>query len=286
MPIAAICLWGVYTYMEKEEVSKQKIDIAGVVLIISALILFIAPLIYRRQYQWNSLIIMALALSPIVTWLFIYHEVKREKANLPVIITISLFKKKIFSYNLPIILLYNFTAGLFICYPYYLQTFLHWDVLRTGIAILPYGIGFFIGPTLFSKVNISSTIWIKIALFLLISSFCLLGVTFYLYETPNYLVNSLFALAGLGHGIIMPAMMKESIKNVEISQAGQGSGIISTTIQVGSVLGGVIIGTLFFSLQPSIGYNLSFALALSMIGIMQIPSIYFLKQLNNKNLIS
>lgn len=283
IPITAICLWGVYTYMDKEEVDKQKIDIAGVVLIISALILFITPLIYGRQYHWNNLIIMALALSPILTWLFIRHEIKREKANLPVIITISLFKNKNFSYHLPIILLYNFTAGLFICYPYYLQTFLHWDVLRTGIAILPYGIGFFIGPILFSKIHISIPIWIKVALFLLISSFCLLGVTFYLYKTPNYLVNSLFALAGLGHGIIMPTMMKESIKHVEISQAGQGSGIISTTIQIGSVLGGVIIGTLFFSLQSIIGYKLSFALALSTIGILQIPSIIFLKQLNNKN---
>ncbi|EHO07816.1 hypothetical protein HMPREF9714_02414 [Myroides odoratimimus CCUG 12901] len=270
VPVAAVCLYGIYTTMPKEKVQKQKLDYVGVVLVISALLCFITPLIYGRTYDWAWWIFAVIASSIALAISFVKYEQYREQRQKPVLLSISLFSNKSFAYNLPIILFYNFTAGLFICYPYYLQSYLGWDVLVAGMAVLPYGIGFFLGPILFAKVDKQASFWIRSGLLLLLISFLGLGILFGQYSTPNVFMHGLFLSAGLGHGLLMPVMMKESIKSIAVDQVGQASGIVSTTIQVGSVLGGAVIGTIFFSLSSTLDYPNAFGIAIAVIGLVQI----------------
>lgn len=275
VPVAAICLYGIYANMPAEQIKKQSLDLGGVILLISALLCFITPLIYGRAFNWSWWIFALLFLSFILIIAFIQYEKYREKRNKTVLLSLSLFQNKDFAYNLPIILFYNFTAGLFICYPYYLQEHLRWGVLASGLAIVPYGIGFFLGPILFARIYKSPAFWIQLALGLLLFSFIALGVNFYLLNKPNFISHLLFLSAGLGHGLIMPVMMKESIRTITIEQAGQASGIVSTIMQVGSVLGGAIIGTLFFSFTTSLGFSTALAIALSAIGAVQLFGVSF-----------
>ncbi|MEJ5144772.1 MULTISPECIES: MFS transporter [unclassified Sphingobacterium] len=275
VPVAAICLCGIYTNMPNELKKKQSLDVGGVILIISTLLCFITPLIYGRKFNWNWWIFAIILLSFTLLVLFVKLEKYRENRNKTVLLSINLFQNKDFVYNLPIILFYNFTAGLFICYPYYLQEHLHWGVLASGLAIAPYGIGFFLGPNLFARINKSPAFWIQLALGLLLLSFIALGVNFYFFDKPNFISHLLFLFAGLGHGLIMTVMMKESIRSITIEQAGQASGIISTIMQVGSVLGGAIIGTLFFGLTANLGFSTALAAALVAIGAVQIFGISF-----------
>lgn len=275
VPVASLCLYGIYTTMPRDNRQPQALDYGGVLLIISFLLCFITPLIYGRSFQWPWWIFTLIGVSLLFLWLFIQWEIHREKRQKPVLISMQLFHNKAFSYNLPIILFYNFTAGLFICYPYYLQAHLHWEVVPTGLAILPYGFGFFIGPILFAKIPKSATFWIPFALSLLIVAYISLGVAFYLVAQPFWLTHGLFLLAGLGHGLIMPVMMRESIRPITLEQAGQASGLVSTIIQVGSVLGGALVGTLFFSLGNSYGFPLALAAAMATIGSVQIIGLAF-----------
>jgi MFS family permease len=275
VPVAAICLCGIYTNMPNELKKKQSLDVGGVILIISTLLCFITPLIYGRKFNWSWWIFAIILLSFTLLVLFVKLEKYRENRNKTVLLSINLFQNKDFVYNLPIILFYNFTAGLFICYPYYLQEHLHWGVLASGLAIAPYGIGFFLGPNLFARINKSPAFWIQLALGLLLLSFIALGVNFYFFDKPNFISHLLFLFAGLGHGLIMTVMMKESIRSITIEQAGQASGIISTIMQVGSVLGGAIIGTLFFGLTANLGFSTALAAALVAIGAVQIFGISF-----------
>lgn len=275
VPVAAICLYGVYTNMPAEQRIKQSLDFGGVILIISALLSFITPLIYGRTYNWSWWIFAIMLLSFMLLVTFVQHEKYREKRNKTVLLSLNLFQNKDFAYNLPIILFYNFTAGLFICYPYYLQAHLQWGVLASGLAIVPYGIGFFLGPNLYARVNKKPSFWILLALGLLLFSFVALGINFYLFDKPNVISHLLFLFAGLGHGLIMPVMMRESIRSITIEQSGQASGIVSTVMQVGSVIGGAVIGTIFFSFTVNLGFSGALAIALTIIGAVQIFGISF-----------
>lgn len=46
IPIAAACLYGVYTNMPKERIQRQGIDFLGIVLVVSSLVCFITPVVY------------------------------------------------------------------------------------------------------------------------------------------------------------------------------------------------------------------------------------------------
>lgn len=286
VPIALLCLYGIYKIMPDEPEAKDKtVDLFGVLLVVVSLLGFITPLIYGRHFQWAWWIFVLIGFSVCVGFAFVKYEQYRERTQKPCLLSISMFDSPDFTTKLPIILLYNFTAGLFICYPYYLQSYLHWPALSAGLAILPYGIGFFVGPIAYAKIQFSANTWIRVGLILLTFSFIGLAGLFLVFETPVVWIAILFVSAGLGHGILMPVMMKEVMQHVKPDQVGQASGIVSTTIQVGSVLGGAIIGTVFFGLIDEMGTVVAFAVALATIGVVQIGGLasYFVNLKKNRN---
>jgi hypothetical protein len=77
----------------------------------------------------------------------------------------------------------------------------------------------------------------------------------------------------------MPVMMREAIALIDRKKAGQASGLISISIQIGSVTGGTIIGTVFFSTIEVLGFPKAFALAILMIAIFQVAGIFINKKL-------
>lgn len=86
--------------------------------------------------------------------------------------------------------------------------------------------------------------------------------------------NITLFLAGLGHGVIMPVMMRTAIALVSKDRAGQASALVSISMQVGGVTGGAIIGTVFFSTIDILSFPKAFALAILMIALFQITGVY------------
>ncbi|GEN73944.1 MFS transporter [Chryseobacterium lathyri] len=280
VPVTLLCIVGIhYTMENNREEKRQKIDYAGALLLITSLLMFICPIIFGRKYQWAWWIFAILLSGLLLLMAFYRYEVKSLRKNRPVLIDPTLLQYHPFVLCLLIIFFYNFTSGLFICYPYYLQQFLNWNPVDTGLAIIPYGMAFFIGPLLISKVKYSSHIMVYIGLGLLISGFSLASIFIYLQEKPSIKMDISLFLAGLGHGIIMPVMMRDAIALIDREKAGQASGLISISIQIGSVTGGTIIGTVFFSTIETLGFPKAFALAILMIAIFQVAGIFINKKL-------
>jgi MFS family permease len=280
VPVTLLCIIGIhYTMDNNREEKRQKIDYAGALLLITSLLMFICPIIFGRKYQWAWWIFAILLSGLLLLMAFYRYEVKSLRKNRSVLIDPTLLHYRPFVLCLLIIFFYNFTSGLFICYPYYLQQFLNWNPVGTGLAIIPYGMAFFIGPLLISKIKYSSHIMVYIGLGLLISGFSLASIFIYLQEKPSIGMDISLFLAGLGHGIMMPVMMREAIALIDREKAGQASGLISISIQIGSVTGGTIIGTVFFSTIETLGFPKAFALAILMIAIFQVAGIFINKKL-------
>jgi hypothetical protein len=79
--------------------------------------------------------------------------------------------------------------------------------------------------------------------------------------------------------MLLPVMMRDAIALIDREKAGQASGLISISIQIGSVTGGTIIGTVFFSTIETLGFPKAFALAILMIAIFQVAGIFINKKL-------
>ena len=170
--VTIVCITGIHFTMDNnKDLKLSGIDYKGALLLILALLLFICSLIFGREYHWAWWIFVIMITGLVLAIVFFRYEVKLYRQNRPVLIDPTLLLDKRFSLSLPVILFYNFTAGLFICYPYYLQQFLHYSPMSTGLAIVPYGLAFFLGPLIAQRVKLPVNTLIYIGLGLLIIGF-------------------------------------------------------------------------------------------------------------------
>ncbi|UCA60409.1 MFS transporter [Chryseobacterium rhizoplanae] len=281
VPITIICIAGIHFTMDNShKESNAGIDLKGSLLLILALLMLICPLIFGQKYQWVWWIFAIMISGIVLLVVFLRYEMYLLKNNHPVLIDPTLLQNKPFALSLVILFFYNFTSGLFICYPYYLQEFLHQDTMQTGLAIVPYGIAFFLGPLIGSKIKLSPNKMIYIGLGLLMGGFILSALCFYFQQKPSFITNITLFMAGLGHGTIMPVMMRTAITFTTREKAGQASGLVSIGIQIGSVMGGAVIGTLFFNMIDILGFPRAFAVSVCMIGAVQIIGMFINKKLH------
>jgi len=284
VPITLICIIGTHFSMDNNrEEKKQSIDFVGALLLIASLLMLICPVIFGRKYHWAWWIFAILLSGLVMLVIFYQYEVKSLGKNRAVLIDPTLLQHQPFVLCLLIIFFYNFTAGLFICYPYYLQQFLHSNPVETGLAIIPYGAAFFLGPLIVPRIKLSPYKMTNIGLVLLIAGFSLTSIFIYLQEKPSLGTDISLFLAGLGHGIVMPVMMRQAISLISKEKAGQASGLISISIQIGSVTGGTIIGTIFFGSIELWAFPKAFALAIFIIAAVQIIGIFLNYTLHKNN---
>ncbi|OCA73642.1 MFS transporter [Chryseobacterium arthrosphaerae] len=271
VPVTLICILGIHFTMDNNHREENTgIDLPGSLLLILALLMLICPLIFGQKYHWAWWIFGVIFTGIILLAVFLKYEIYRLKHGQSILIDVSLLKNLPFALSLIIIFFYNFTSGLFICYPYYLQQFLHQNSMQAGLAIVPYGIAFFIGPLIMPKLKLPLYKMIFIGLGLLMTGFISSAIAFYILQKPSLITTITLFIAGLGHGTIMPVMMRTAISTVSGSQVGQASGLISIGIQIGSVTGGAIIGTVFFNMIKTLGFPEAFASAIALIGVFQI----------------
>ncbi|PWN62968.1 MFS transporter [Chryseobacterium viscerum] len=275
VPITIICLLGIHFTMDDSHKKEQtSIDFIGALLLITALLMLICPLIFGQKFEWAWWIFGILFAGILLLITFLQYEKKQLQKNRPVLIDPVLLQQKPFVLSLLIIFFYNFTAGLFICYPYYLQQFLHQNSMQTGLAIVPYGLAFFLAPLITSRIKLTAPKMIYMGLGLLMTGFVMSAVAFYFQQEPSFTTHITLFIAGFGHGTIMPVMMRTAISLVSRDKAGQASGLVSIGIQIGSVTGGVVIGTLFFNLIQVLGFTEAFVAAVGMIGAFQLIGIW------------
>lgn len=275
VPITVICILGIHFTMDNGNKKEQtEIDFVGALLLILSLLMLICPLIFGQKFRWAWWIFGILIAGIVLLISFLKYETVQLQNNRPILIDPALLQQKPFALSLLIIFFYNFTAGLFICYPYYLQEFLHQNSMQTGLAIIPYGLAFFLAPLITSRIQLTASKMIYSGLGLLMTGFLMSAVTFYFQQKPSFVTHIPLFIAGFGHGTIMPVMMRTAISLVSKDKAGQASGLVSIGIQIGSVTGGAIIGTLFFNLIPVLGFTEAFATAVGMIGIFQVAGLW------------
>lgn len=250
---------------ETRNSKRPALDIPGMFLISGVLFLLIYPLIAGREAGWPWWVFVAMGMAVPVLWLFIRTEKRAVSRYKDPLVDLALFRDQHFVTGLGIIFLFNTTAAFFMVYPVYLQNGLQYDVLRAGMAVLPYAAGFFLGP--FSSSLLARRLGnaiVLLALALLALGFGMVIVSISLQAIPGILLYSGLLLAGIGHGIVLPSLVRITLAPVMKEKAGMAAGVVSTAIQMGSAVGVAVIGTIFFSVLGSNGsFSAAFVVALS-----------------------
>jgi EmrB/QacA subfamily drug resistance transporter len=248
IPIGIAAFVGTWKFVpENQPATRTGIDVKGVALLSAVLLLVIYPMTHGREAGWPAWTFVMFALAVPAFALFVMTEQRVERRGGHPLVDLQLFRNRAFALGLVLAFLFYCNSAFFLTYGIFLQTGLHWTPLASGMAIMPFAIGFVVGPLT------SPTVVKRIGGHVLTLGFSMMTVGFTVTgwsatqsATPDLLFYCGLVCAGVGHGLLLPSIMRIVLLEVVPEKAGLASGVVSSTLQIGSAFGTAAISGAFF----------------------------------------
>ncbi|MGF6776776.1 MFS transporter [Paraburkholderia sp. GAS334] len=248
IPVGILAFFGTWKFVpESQPAVRTGVDLKGVGLLSLLLMLIIYPMTHGREAGWPAWTFVMFALSVPVLALFIVTERRIDRAAGHPLVDLKLFGNPAFATGLVLAFLFYCESAFFLTYGIYLQTGLHWTPLASGIAIMPFATGFIVGP-FFSPAIVR-----RIGSHVLTLGFAMLAVGFSVTTwaagqsaVPEPIFYVSLVCAGIGHGLVLPSLMRIVLAEVISEKAGLASGVVSSTLQIGAAFGTAAISGAFF----------------------------------------
>ena len=231
----------------KNPTAVESLDLPGVGLITASLFALTFALIEGQDYDWASAAILSLfAFAALAFLLFFWRE---HRVRQP-LIDFSLFRSLNFAAgNATGLLLSAAMMGAFFIIPIFLQSVLGYSAIKAGLVMAPMSVVIiFAAPAAGSLSDRLGSKWIvALGMFLLAAGLAwmaglLPGIEKIAPDTsPSDLVAP-FVLSGIGIGLAIAPVTSAVMATAPKERVGNASGVLSTTRQVGSLMGIAILG--------------------------------------------
>ncbi|MFG2297626.1 MFS transporter [Streptomyces sp. NPDC048603] len=242
---------------EAKAAGRTSPDVAGLLLTALAMTLLVYPVVRGGGSGWPRWVWAAFAGSALALAALWRVERRREAAGRTPLVPPSLFRVRGFAVGLGVALVfYAGNYGLFLLLAYVFQDGLHLSPLASGIAFLPLGIGF-AGASLYGKglaarhgnavLLLGAGTMVAAYLALVVTTGVLAGRALPGPEEALAMAPALFA-AGVGQGFVSAPLLGTVLATVRPEEAGAGSGIVLTVIQLAGSLGVAVLGAVFVAL--------------------------------------
>lgn len=228
-----------------------RLDIIGVVLVTSAMLMLVYPLTRGRELDWPLWGHLCMAGSLVVfAALVAYERYKARKDGSP-LIELSLFTVKSFAAGIAVQLVFGIVCGIFfLVWTLYMQIGLGWSALRAGLTGVPFSIAVSVAAGL-SVQKLVPRFGRKVLQAGALTMAA--GMLLYIWEADHYgtEINSWqmmvpLVVMGVGMGLIVAPLTDAVLSDVPRGHAGSASGLISTTQQMGNALGLALVSVVFF----------------------------------------
>jgi EmrB/QacA subfamily drug resistance transporter len=249
VPIGFATVIGAFAFVPPiGPLGKPTLDFGGAALVSLALACLVLPLSEGRQQGWPAWTFAMLAAAPVLVAALLWFEARVKRIGLMPLIDLDLFRIASFRRGVLVATLFFFTSAFYLLFAIYQQDGRGMDPLATGIAILPYGVGLFLGPLASTPLPVRlrpHLLGIGMGIEVLgYASIMVAGFT--LLEGP--LLAAMIFVTGFGQGIAMPRLFNTVLGEVPPAQAGLASGVVNSSLQAGAAIAVAAIGSLFFSI--------------------------------------
>jgi EmrB/QacA subfamily drug resistance transporter len=255
-------------------------DVAGALLVTSALMLGVYTIVKAADYGWGDLHTLGFgALSLALLGLFVRREATAGTPLMP----LRIFRfRNVTGANLVQILMVAGLFGMFFLGVLYLQGVLGYDAIETGVAFLPVSLTIGVLSLGFSarlNMRFGARATLLPGLVLIVAGLALFA------RAPvdgTYVVDVLpvMLLLGVGAGLCFPSLMTLAMSGATQSDSGLSSGLVNTSLQVGGALGLAVLATLSSTRTESLladgesraealtgGYHLAFFVAAGLVAL-------------------
>jgi EmrB/QacA subfamily drug resistance transporter len=244
-----------------------RLDLVGMVLVTTALLLVMVPLVEGRSLGWPAWTFVSLALSVPVFALFAVWQRHKARTDGSPLTEPELFGHRSFVAGLGLSLLLMAGLGSFwFVLVLWLQVGLGYSPLTTALAGIAWPLavvaaGFIGGAAAESAgrrlLNVGLPL-MAIGVAMLVATIGLVGTAL----EPWHLAPGL-AVGGLGMGLSMPAMFDLILAEVPARHAGSASGVVNTVMQIGTAAGIAVVGVIFFGIVEAAGSSVAPAVVLT-----------------------
>ena len=227
-----------------------RLDVSGVLLATTGLLLLVYPLVEGRQRGWPGWVWAMFVASAVVLVAFVVLQRNRERRDGSSLLPVHLFGDRGFSAGL--VAQATFQAamvGLTLVLTIYVQAGLGFSAIDAGLMLLPFSLGAFVG------VGVSAPLGLRIGKLIPFSGAVLqaagaLWLARIVADQGDGLGHQSLLLpllvAGMGLGLLVVPLIDIALSTVPLRDAGAASGVYSTIQQVGAALGVAVIGAVFF----------------------------------------
>jgi predicted MFS family arabinose efflux permease len=225
---------------------RQRLDIGGALLVSLALGCLVLPLSEGRQLDWPAWTFVMLAAVPFLGAAFLWFEGRMTARGGSPLLDLGLLAIPSFRRGVLVGTLFFFTTSFYVLFAIYEQEGYGTDPLFTGLAILPYGIGLFVGPLVTAPLARLRPWLLTIGMAIQIVGYAAVAAVI-LAGYDQWPVVLAVLLAGFGQGIAYPRLFNTTLGDVAPHQAGVAAGVLTSALQIGAAISVAGIGSLFFT---------------------------------------
>ena len=278
IPLGILSLIMVRAFVtESKGADRKSLDWSGVVLSSVGLGLVVFGLIEGQSVGWWTAITnwdlgpwqvqpgdlspvpITIVLGTLLLVLFVVLQSTRARANKPVLIDLSLFRIRRYGFGNVVATLVSLGEfGVLFAIPLWAQSVHGLSPLETGALLAVLGLGVVLagGGARHAAAAIGSTRLVRIGMVLEIIGIAGVALLISSDNSPWWLAIP-FVIYGVGVGFDTAQLTNVILADVPAAKSGGASSVTSTLRQVGSTLGGALLGTvLFVSLGASLADNL------------------------------
>ncbi|TDV40617.1 MFS transporter [Actinophytocola oryzae] len=250
VPIAAAAAVGALLVMPRRGAGRGGADVVGVLVLASALLAVLYPLVQGRELGWPTWTFLLMAASVPLLGLFVAWE---RRATAP-LIRLDMFRNRAVSVGLPVMLIFYCGMGGFFVLTLYLQDGLGYSPLRTALTMLPATVGIVAGNGLGMPLVPKLGRLVPMAGVVLLVAGALAMVAVAGTDVSPWQLVVPILLFGAGLGLGSSSLMMITLGGVGAADTGAVSGVVNTVVQLGTAAGPATVGTAFFNTLGDGGY--------------------------------
>ena len=244
LPVAAIVIF-VLPRMVKESrmPGKQRIDIVGALLVTGGLTLLVDGLLNSSNHGWGTGAVIAPLAGAVA--LLIAFAISQITVRQPLIPSRFFKDRTRVSANFATIFMSGAFLGMFFTLTLYMQDVLHYSPLKTGLAWGPFGLallsGILASTKIFPRFGVKRGLTFSYSLATV--GLLLLGRIGPHADYLGVLLPGMLVMA-FSQGISFPGLLNSALHGLDRGDAGLGSAVQATSLQIGGSLGLAILVTI------------------------------------------
>ncbi|WP_152648778.1 MFS transporter [Streptacidiphilus anmyonensis] len=245
--------------------SRTRLDLGGAGLVTALLLLLSVPLLLGRDQGWPLWLVLMLVAALPVGWAFLRWETRVAARGGQPLVRLDLFRNRGFASGVPIAVLFQLSyAGFLFTLAVYLQTGLDFSPLKSALVYTPSAVGFFctsllaprLVPVLGRHVLAIGYVLAAFGLFGTAATAAAAGASLSVWALAPTML-----LTGVGQGLGMSPLVGTILSSVPPKDAGGASGVVTTSMQTGNVLGVALFGLTYFTLVGTATHGAAYATA-------------------------